>query len=629
MEIIPVMMVQNTKPRRLRGYSLIEILMVVAVLSSVAAGAVVTVSNVTQATENTKLRRDVAVINRAIRLYMVNGGTFVQADLRNPGTMLSKLKTRASTDTAKQLAGVKHSMADERLNYEMQSTEESRSQVERARFIPDPGNPRFVIEKGGVAGIRRFFLDSSLSGTDYGTEDRAVNMKLAKTDPWVWDYNDTPNTRKSPGNPPPVVATTPSSNQETPANIPLNPPAFSLPSGADKRKNYPKTLTLLPTNPSGTAAISYSINGSPFIPYAGPINVAANSTVTAISVTLDPDKYDDSTTSSSVYTATAIDAVASIGFPKTGYNYVELGGPLHPSTPGPLPAPSATGTGGLANLDEFPVPFQNSTLFRYVWTVDGTNPKTSGTAQTQPDFTNGFIPAAIPVAVTAFGSSSAVTVKGAIKSLDLSSVNSSPTVSQALTAVALALRPPLATIDGRDVTLAPDVSGRDTPANVRIYYTTDGTDPGVDAAGNPIRGNVWTGVPFTLEGTTGSTQQIIARAYAPLAYPQFFTAAAPSTTMITLPPRTDVYVGGIFVNSTGNTMRNIAKLNNSGYVDTRFDTGTGASVDSLVGVVRQVGGGVMAGGDFGAINGVARAGAVLLTPAGAVDTSFNAELTGN
>ncbi|HEX2750223.1 MAG TPA: hypothetical protein VHM91_19605, partial [Verrucomicrobiales bacterium] len=133
--------------------------------------------------------------------------------------------------------------------------------------------------------------------------------------------------------------------------------------------------------------------------------------------------------------------------------------------------------------------------------------------------------------------------------------------------------------------------------------------------------------PFTLVGVTGTSQSIIARIYPPVNYPQFFNASLPATTNLILPPITDVYVGGIFVNSGGNVMRNIAKLNNSGSVDSRFDTGTGASSDSLVGVVRQGTGGVMAGGDFISMNGIPRAGAVLLTTAGAVDPSFNADLT--
>ncbi|HEX2748305.1 MAG TPA: type II secretion system protein, partial [Verrucomicrobiales bacterium] len=87
------------KIRSAPAYSLVEVMMVLAVFSTVAAGGIMTITNVTRAAENTKLQRDVAVINRAIRVYLVNGGTFLQADLRSPAAVLRKLKTRASKDS--------------------------------------------------------------------------------------------------------------------------------------------------------------------------------------------------------------------------------------------------------------------------------------------------------------------------------------------------------------------------------------------------------------------------------------------------------------------------------------------------------------------------------------------------
>ena len=189
--------------------------------------------------------------------------------------------------------------------------------------------------------------------------------------------------------------------------------------------------------------------------------------------------------------------------------------------------------------------------------------------------------------------------------------------------------PPLISIDGRDVTLSLDVSRRDMPKDARIFYTTDGTDPDVDAAGNPQRGIPYTGEPFTLQGLTGSNHTIRARVYAPVKYPQFFTASNAERRTLVLPAATDVYIGGNFVNSGGSPLRNIARLTNSGQVDTRFNTGTGASDDSLVGIVRQSSAGIVTGGDFEALNGSPRPGVVRLNANGSVDTSFDADLTAN
>jgi Domain of unknown function (DUF5122) beta-propeller len=76
-------------------------------------------------------------------------------------------------------------------------------------------------------------------------------------------------------------------------------------------------------------------------------------------------------------------------------------------------------------------------------------------------------------------------------------------------------------------------------------------------------------------------------------------------------------------------MRNIARLVGNGAVDPTFDVGSGANVNSLVGVLRQASTGmVYAGGDFESINSVPRAAVVRLNPSGAVDSGFDAGLEG-
>ena len=184
------------------GYSLIEVLMVVAILSSIAAGAIFGVRNVVQATENTKLQRDVGVVNSAIRTYLLSGGFFRQSDLQNPKAILSKLKCRAGNQNAKELAGLRGTMMDERLSFELQTAAEAAEGVPRARFISDPASPRFIIQTSGPPGIKCFVLDNSLAETDFGTENRKTTLKLAKNDPWVWDYTDAGAGRSTPSAPP-------------------------------------------------------------------------------------------------------------------------------------------------------------------------------------------------------------------------------------------------------------------------------------------------------------------------------------------------------------------------------------------------------------------------------------------
>jgi type II secretory pathway pseudopilin PulG len=628
MVIIPNMKSLRPKSRLSRhGSTMLELLMVTAVVSTLAAGAIFGVTNLTSVVETTKLQRDVAVINRAIRSYMVNGGTFLQSELTSPAVVLAKLKTRASADSAKQLAGLRHSMADERLSFEMQTTLEAQHGEERACFVPDPVNPRFVVQKDGAPGIRRFVLDSNLAGQDFGTEERAVNMKLAKTDPWVWDYSDSPNSRTQPGSPPPVQPTPTGPSTSDPGNLPLNPPGFSIAGGTSPLLAFPQTLALTPTNPAGTAQIFYSVDSGPFVPYSGPIEIDPGLTVTTYSMSLDPDHFDDSIASTQTYLATPVQPEAALAFAQSSYNYFELGGAYAPGVVSAPPPGSVSGTGNMVNLAEIPLPYQNSTAFRYVWTIDGTNPLNSPTAQQQADFSEGFAPVTVPLPLAAFGTDPQVVVTAAFKSADPQLVTDSALVTYSLSAVSLPLSPPVVSIDGRDVTLSLDLSGQNLPAGTRIYYTTDGTDPGVDAAGNPIQGILYTGQSFTIEGTTGTEEVITARVYPPVAYPQFFSASSAAEAKFVLPSETSVYVGGNFVNSGINAMRNIARLNNSGQVDPRFDTGSGASNGSLVGVVRQSPAGVIVGGDFESVNGLPRRGVARLNGNGSVDPGFDAALS--
>jgi len=605
-------------------------LMVVAVVSTITAGAFVMVGNITDAAGNTKLRRDVTVINTAIRTYLVNGGTFLPGDLSDPATLLAKLKRRASADSARQLAGLRGSMADARLTFEMQTAAEAVDGVERARFIADPANPRFVVQNDGPPGIRRFVKDASLAEQDFGTEERQTTMKLAKRDSWVWDYSDSGVGREIPGTPPQANPAATNPEPAEAANIALNPPAFSVPSGKLPLTSFPMELALLPSNPSGTSQILYSVDNGPFAYYTGTITVEPGSTITAMSASLDPDRYDDSPASGAhTYTTTPVTPEPLLNFARSGYTYFELGGPAAPGTPLPLPEGSVQGTGALSNAGSIPVAYQSSSVFRFVWTLDGSNPLTSPAAQSQPDFSGGFNPALIPLPLAAFNGAASVTVHSAVKSDNKTLVTDSAVVSATVAAVAVTLRDPLITVDGRDVTLSFDLSARDVPQDARIFFTTDGTDPGVDAAGNPLRGTLYTGQPIALDGNTGSQQSVMARAYAPPAYRQFFHASGTASVELVLPADTAIYVGGSFVNSGGNAMRNIARLDNSGQVDGRFNTGSGASGNSLVGVVRQVPGGVMAGGDFHSVNGAARNGIVRLHASGAVDAGFDAGLTAN
>src|SRR5688500_1686391 len=99
-------------PRR-RAYSLLEILMAVAILSSVAAGAYLLIGGTHQAAQSNKLRSDITSINNAVRTYLVHGGSISSAATANE--VLSKLKSTADKSSSDRVAGLRHTMLDPRL----------------------------------------------------------------------------------------------------------------------------------------------------------------------------------------------------------------------------------------------------------------------------------------------------------------------------------------------------------------------------------------------------------------------------------------------------------------------------------------------------------------------------------
>jgi prepilin-type N-terminal cleavage/methylation domain-containing protein len=609
-----------------RGYTLVEVMMVLSIISLLAGVGYLVATNVRENTASTKLARDVAVVNQALTVFKVSGGSM--ADLTEPQAILNRLKTRLVGDDAKAMAGLKDGLVDSRLAVQIQTAAQAGTNEERAYWSATSGS--FYIAKNGAEGIREFYLDEALAAVDYGTATRRSSFDLAKQKQWVWDYsNNTAGSKAGPsgvplGNP----GTTPGNPGTPPGALKLNPPVFSIPTGNYALGTYPKSLTLTNPNPAGSSNILYSVNGTDWRNYSGALAVNPGDKVDAMIGALDPDKWIDSDKGTERYTTSPLAPVFDLTFDKTAYSYIDLGGALIPGSSPTTPS-SKSGVLKLTNGDAIPSTYQSSTYFVAKWTMDGSSPLTSSTAVKGTDFTNGFAQQQIPLKLSDYGTNAEVTVKAASSSLQTSVLSDSSVVQKKLGIQELSLRAPIVTVKDRDVTMALDTQYGDLPVGSRIYYTTDGTDPG-DASGKPARGTLYTG-PFTMSGTTGTTLKVIARVYAPDTYAQWFDPSTSVSQDVKIPAAIDFFVGGNFYfnKGSGTVMRNIAKLKGGGTVDSSFDVGQGTSENSLVGVIRQEPAGkVMAGGDFESVNNVARPAVVRLNPNGSVDTGFNAGLAG-
>jgi choice-of-anchor A domain-containing protein/prepilin-type N-terminal cleavage/methylation domain-containing protein len=511
--------------RRAAGFSLIEILMAIAVISSIAAGALLSISGVSESAEATRLDRDVRVVNGAIRAYLLNGGTFLASDLSDPAKVLAKLKTRASADSARRLAGLRGSMLDERLTFELQSEEEAVSDGERARFVADRLNPRFVIERGGPRGIRRFVLDAEMAKQDFGTEERSVTMKLAKNDSWVWDYQSSSPSPARPASIPVatnVASITPTVSADA---LQLNPPVFSVKGGTYPLLQFDMPVDLINPNPANTSYILYSIDGGAFAQYNGqPITVPPGASVAAYAVSTDPDDWADSAALAKEFKANIVPLGLALAVPHPRVTYAAMGGAMIPGTVA-APASAEPPILTVTNLHQIPVSYQNSDSFALRWTYDGSSPLKSATAVSGSAFSGGFEKQVVPIGLANWRGETTITINAIAQSLNPNAMSDSPVVSGVVTVSPMELRAPeiIAAASGDAVTIAPKTEFGDTPAGYRILYTLDGTEP---EEGNGI---TYTG-PINVPSELFVHKDLKARVFGPTGYSGWFVPS-PSATL--------------------------------------------------------------------------------------------------
>jgi len=291
----------NANPPRVspkqRGFSLIEMMIVIGALSSVAAMAFVALSGTASAVKETKLRQDVAAVNAAVRTYLANGGD-LPATLNADG-MITKLKSSAATSMKSKIAGLRGTMVDLRLKG-IASTAAGES-----RAVWDNATSRFNIATSGV-GYASFALDPTAVPTTLNEESRKVLLSLDNSDKWIWGFGDQEPERAAPRTPPatgvsPIITATAAASLAV-----LQAPDFSLPGALYSYSDFNPTLQLsiVDTNTPNTSDISYSIANGPWTRWTGtPLAIprALATEVRAYSAPLDADLYEESAINSATY----------------------------------------------------------------------------------------------------------------------------------------------------------------------------------------------------------------------------------------------------------------------------------------------------------------------------------------
>ena len=536
-----------SRSSRKRGFSLIEILMVVAAMSTIGAIGIVQLGNTTTAVKSTKLQQDVAAVNRAVKTYVMSGGDLMT--VQTGEQVIERLKSVASASQRSKIAGLRGAMLDHRIKPIPTNS------GDRPRAVWNDSKKTFFIENTG-AGFSEFVLDDTITAPAQ-QDNRSMAMALDTKDKWIWKFNEAGAPVHRPG-----MATSPVTTHTSPV-APVDPillqlaaPAFSLTGGNHPLRNFDLNVSLSNPNSNGSSDILYSIGRGPFQRYTGPLIVTPNTVITAYSDSLNPDMWSDSGPLANTYTFQPVALQLNFAVPKTAVTYQEVGGRMIPGTTA-LPDLLTGGRASLLNASDLPAKHSNDSVFNIRWTYDGSDPLRSADAATGSPFTGGFPGQNVATALDLWGTNPSLPIRVAAKAINTTLVSSSPIVGVTLTALPVTLRPPLITLDPAtgQAFIALDTRFSDMPEGARIGYTTDGKDPADKLT--PSGKGLYTG-PFTSPGGT----RIMARVYPPEGREAWFITSS-SASVLTPPieklqlplialsnPKFDQNVGSISVTLT-------------------------------------------------------------------------------
>ncbi len=501
------------------AFSLIESLATVAALSSVTAIAIFAVSNVLGNTDEHKLKADVAALNSAIRMYKANGGKIVGSWKEDK--IIAELKTIATAESGEKLAGLRSAMLDPRIDFVMETFAEAAQGTAKALW--DADNQRFYVAHTNQRGIKEFIFDESLAEAEVGERERTSNLELAVVDDWIWDYEDrnlplssAPQTPGNPGDSPGEGI----GGGEDPLD--LDPPRFSTPGGSHPLPAFDLDVFLTNPNPTGVSTIQYSTSPGVWQAYNGEaISVSPGDAIEAYVASMDPENWNDSEHALEVYSVIPVPLLIDIQFSKHAYTYSEMGGAMIPGIYPPVVVQS--GTVSLLNASEIPSQFLNTESF----TINQVLPGSETPVTLDAEFTG-----PIPISLTSFASGTEATFEAVARSsvqglLDSQTVGASVGIEPTILRVPIVAEiappsgPPVAGVRWVEISLDSELG--DTPQGARIYYTTDGTDPG-DSGGAPTSPTA-----ILYEGPFSTNQPpsvpVTARVYGPSNFEHWFVVS--------------------------------------------------------------------------------------------------------
>jgi prepilin-type N-terminal cleavage/methylation domain-containing protein len=299
--------------RCLRAFSLVELLCAVAVIGLIVAVVVPSIGSVRTSASQTKLSSDVAVLNRAIALYVAEGGSL--DGVVSPLEVIERLKTKTSDADARRHVGP----ATGRL-VDLRLTGTSAAAPGSPRAVWDSTLKKFVLASQGN-GISAFYFDDTKANTPAQVETRkASSMLYNGNDGWVWAHGiadataigamtpTTDSVSPSSGSPSPSgFGASSSSSSLAPSLSALPPPVITPASGTFEAIAFPASATVSRNGaPTAGSRLIYMIihhdnTYTPWNVYGGGFSLAYGDTVLAYNQSTDKTRYVDSVQTRQIY----------------------------------------------------------------------------------------------------------------------------------------------------------------------------------------------------------------------------------------------------------------------------------------------------------------------------------------
>jgi prepilin-type N-terminal cleavage/methylation domain-containing protein len=506
-------------PQHRNGFSLVEILVAVAVIGVLASVTVPLVTGVPDAAKKEKLEQDVAVVNNAIDSYLAAGGAPANLTADN---VLAALKSRVYGGMPAEMMGPQGPFLDPTV------TTNASDFAWSALFTTEP-RPRFYVMKN-TAGVVFGKGSAMVIG---GVAERPDEARAS----WLWTYASATPPPESASFTPLAVDTGRSSTNTPVVATTLGAPGVFPGSTNGNLWNFPLPVMMTNTNPPGSSRIYYKVGTGNFSLFEDgtALSISPDTTLTAVCVSLDPSRYYNSTASSNYYGVTPLQLAVTVTVPSS-VTYAQAGGLIqgvNQQQPTNATIVLRDTSGGAPDDlllregagDRFiPPAYLKNAYFFVRYTTDGSDPLTNGTIG--PSFDGFFSPVSVPLGLASWGTNSTITVRAmAVSSQPVyftSSGVSSGTATVAPTPLPLTIAP------ANPIGLPFQVQLNHTapvPVGLRKFYRTDGGSPLTSVTGGLVQPGALaytSAVPST--SLPNTPYRLTAQATGPAGFEQWFSS---------------------------------------------------------------------------------------------------------